>query len=69
MLPGDFFRLRRLALRAALLRWRHFFPWNSSSHANPRMSVERLADCEPQIARNIRELAFEAIVRFGRCGR
>jgi CRP-like cAMP-binding protein len=32
----------------------------------PRQSAERLADCDPQIARTIREVAFESIVRLQR---
>jgi CRP-like cAMP-binding protein len=59
MLPGDFF---------GLARPRHFcvealFPGTLIARY-PRVSVERLADCDPLIARNIRELAFEAIARL-----
>jgi CRP/FNR family nitrogen fixation transcriptional regulator len=32
----------------------------------PRRSAERLADCDPQIARHIREVAFESIARLQR---
>jgi CRP-like cAMP-binding protein len=61
MLPDDFFGFG-LSMR------RHFcvealFPGTLIARY-PRASVERLADCDPLIARNIRELAFEAIVRL-----
>jgi CRP-like cAMP-binding protein len=61
MLPGDFFGF-------GLARPRHFwvealFP-GALIARYPRVSVERLADCDPLIARNIRELAFEAIARL-----
>jgi CRP/FNR family nitrogen fixation transcriptional regulator len=61
MLPDDFFGFG-LSVR------RHFcvealFPGTLIARY-PRTSVERLADCDPVIARNIRELAFEAIVRL-----
>jgi CRP-like cAMP-binding protein len=61
MLPGDLFGF-------GLARSRHFcveaiFPGTLIARY-PRMSVERLADADPLIARNIRELAFETIVRL-----
>ena len=61
MLPGDFFgfglaRPRRFCVEA-------LFPGTLIARY-PRVSVERLADSDPLIARNIRELAFEAIARL-----
>ena len=61
MLPGDFFgfglALRRRFCVEAL------FPGTLIARY-PRTGVERLVDCDPLLARNIRELAFEAIVRL-----
>jgi CRP/FNR family transcriptional regulator, nitrogen fixation regulation protein len=61
MLPGDFFGF-------GLSRPRHFcveaiFP-GSLIARYPRASVERLADCDPPVAHDIRELAFETIARL-----
>jgi CRP/FNR family nitrogen fixation transcriptional regulator len=61
MLQGDFFGF-------GLVHPRHFcvealFPGTLIARY-ARASVERLADSDPLIARNIRELAFEAIARL-----
>jgi CRP-like cAMP-binding protein len=61
MLPGDFFGF-------GLPRRRHFcveaiFPGTLIARY-PRTIVERLADADPLVARNIRELAFETIARL-----
>jgi CRP/FNR family nitrogen fixation transcriptional regulator len=63
MLPGDFFGL-------GLCRPRDFcveaiFPGSLIARYQ-RASVEQLADCDPLIAHNIRELAFETIARLQR---
>ena len=61
MLPGDFFGF-------GLAGPRHFcveaLVDGTLIARYPRVSVERLADSDPVIARNIRELAFEAIARL-----
>jgi CRP/FNR family nitrogen fixation transcriptional regulator len=61
MLPGDFFGL-------GICRPRHFcveaiFPGSLIARYR-RDSVEQLADSDPLIAQNIRELAFETIARL-----
>jgi CRP-like cAMP-binding protein len=61
MLPGDFFgfglsRPRQFCVEA-------IFPGTLIARY-ARTAVERLADSDPVIARNIRELAFEAILRL-----
>jgi CRP-like cAMP-binding protein len=63
VLAGDFFgfgfsSVRRFGVEA-------LFPGTIIA-AYPRVSAEQFADCDPQIARNIRELAFESIARLQR---
>jgi CRP/FNR family nitrogen fixation transcriptional regulator len=63
VLAGDFFGF-------GFSRSRHFcvealFPGTVIARY-PRQGAERLADSDPQIARNIRELAFESIARLQR---
>jgi CRP-like cAMP-binding protein len=63
LMPGDFFGF-------GFSRARHFcveslFPGTVIARY-PRVGAERLADSDPQIARTIRELAFESIARLQR---
>jgi CRP/FNR family transcriptional regulator, nitrogen fixation regulation protein len=63
MLPGDFFGF-------GASHGRHFsveaIVPGSVIARYPRGNAERLADCDPQIARGIREVAFESIARLQR---
>jgi CRP/FNR family nitrogen fixation transcriptional regulator len=61
MLPGDFFGFGLSPRRQFCVE--ALFPGTLIARY-PRMGVERLVDYDPLIARNIRELAFEAIVRL-----
>ena len=63
VLAGDFFGFGSASVRCFCVE--ALFPGTIVARY-PRVSAEQFADCDPQIARNIRELAFESIARLQR---